>query len=250
MAKRDGAWSAKSLQNAHSEMDQGLLRRERQCSRPRRENGSKQLAAICGLCIVLLGAEVAGGIVAKSLAILTDAAHLFSNIILFSISLAAVYLAKKPPTAEQPFGYRRLEILGALLLVLLAWAVTGFLVYFATLRMWHPVNVNGEAMLVVAIAGLFMNIGVCTILRSGVVSDGYPHVRNHRHSQGLREALLHVVGNVLQSIGVCVASALIYWNPQPSFLQHWLGQSSGSGSGSSGQTHINWMYADPICTCE
>lgn len=81
---------------------------------------------------------------AHSLAIMTDAAHLLSDVAAFCISLFAVWLAERPPTGTHTFGFHRIEALGALVSVLLIWGITGVLVYEAVGRIIHPQDVDGK----------------------------------------------------------------------------------------------------------
>ena len=87
--------------------------------------------------------QVVGGIYANSLAVLTDAAHLLSDLAGFLISIFALWLASIEPTSTLSFGFHRAEILGALLSVLLIWVMTGILVYEAVFRVRNPEDVDG-----------------------------------------------------------------------------------------------------------
>jgi zinc transporter 2 len=118
--------------------------------------------------------EVVGGIYAHSLAILTDAAHLLSDLAGFLISIFAIWLSTKSPTSRLSFGFHRAEILGALTSVLIIWLVTGVLVYEAINRMLTPENVDGRLMFILAASGLGVNVLMGVVLyKSG-----------HGHSHG------------------------------------------------------------------
>jgi len=104
-------------------------------------------------CFVFMAAEVAGGYIANSLSIMTDAAHLLSDVAGFAISLFAVWIAERPPTKSATFGFHRIEIFGAVASVLLIWILTGVLVYEAILRIITPEKVDGRTMFIVAICG-------------------------------------------------------------------------------------------------
>eukprot|EP00894_Picocystis_sp_ML_P001079 jgi/Pico_ML_1/51596/g2594.t1 len=123
-----------------------------------RRQAKWKLSCIAGLVLLFLSVEVAGGIRSGSLAILTDAAHLLTDAIGIFISLFALMMSAKKPTKTMSYGYHRLEILGALISVLLIWAVTGVLVVEATMRIMQPVDVDGKLMLLVASFGIFMNV--------------------------------------------------------------------------------------------
>lgn len=123
---------------------------------------------------------------ANSLAVLTDAAHLLSDLAGFLISIFALWLASKAPTSRLSFGFHRAEILGALVSVLLIWLLTGVLVYEAAYRVMHPEEVDGKLMFIVASAGLGVNILMGLILwQSGHGhSHGLGGGSSHGHSHG------------------------------------------------------------------
>lgn len=127
-------------------------------------------------CVMFMIAEVVGGYLAKSLAIMTDAAHLLSDVASFSISLFAVWLAERPPTAFATFGFHRIEIFGALASVLLIWVLTGVLCYEAVQRIITPEDVDGRTMFIVAVLGVVVNIIMMKILSS---SGGGGHGHSH-----------------------------------------------------------------------
>jgi solute carrier family 30 (zinc transporter), member 2 len=101
--------------------------------------------------------EVVGGYMAHSLAVMTDAAHLFTDVGALLLSLFAMWLSGRPRTRRMSFGFHRAEILGAVLSVLMIWALTGVLVYEAVLRVLKPVQVKGDLMFIVASCGLFIS---------------------------------------------------------------------------------------------
>lgn len=145
-----------------------------------------KLSCTAGLVLLFLTVEVGGGIRSGSLAILTDAAHLLTDAIGIFISLTALILAAKKPTQRMSYGYHRLEILGALISLLLIWAVTIVLVVEATMRIIQPVEVDGKLMLAVASFGIFMNIIMVCILH-GTEMAASTHSCCHAHDHGSME---------------------------------------------------------------
>jgi Co/Zn/Cd efflux system component len=103
------------------------------CCRPRRrsevDTAQGKLIVAMVICVVFMVLEVIGGFLAGSVAIMTDAAHLLSDVTGFGISLLSIWLAKRGSTPTLSFGFKRAEILGALLSVLVIWFLTGVLVY-------------------------------------------------------------------------------------------------------------------------
>ncbi|KAF7154184.1 hypothetical protein RHSIM_Rhsim01G0180900 [Rhododendron simsii] len=117
----------------------------------------RKLFIAVALCVVFMGVEVGGGIKANSLAILTDAAHLLSDVAAFAISLFSLWAAGWEATPRQTYGFFRIEILGALVSIQLIWLLAGIIVYEAILRLIHNTGeVNGFLMFIVAAFGLLM----------------------------------------------------------------------------------------------
>jgi Co/Zn/Cd efflux system component len=102
-----------------------------------------KLVAALAAAFIFMVVEVVGGYFAKSLAIMTDAAHLLSDVASFCISLFAVWLASKPANSLLTFGWYRIELLGAIASVILIWILTGVLVYEAVQRIIDPEEVDG-----------------------------------------------------------------------------------------------------------
>ena len=123
-------------------------------------------------------AEVVGGYIANSLSIMTDAAHMFSDLCGFAISMASVFLTKRAATRNMSYGYHRAEVVGAGLSVLLIWGLTIWLIFEAVMRILNPEEVDGFIMLIVAGAGLLSNIVMGKILHShGDHEDGHTPTR-------------------------------------------------------------------------
>lgn len=131
----------------------------------------RKLWIASGLCMTFMICEVIGGFMANSLAVMTDAAHLLSDLAGFLISIFALWLAQRAPTSRLSFGFHRAEILGALISVILIWLLTGVLVYEAAYRIQHPEDVNGKLMFIVAAIGLCVNFAMGAVLHQA----GVPH---------------------------------------------------------------------------
>ncbi|XP_028795819.1 metal tolerance protein 1 [Neltuma alba] len=228
----------------------------------------KLLTAVI-LCIVFMSIEVVGGIKANSLAILTDAAHLLSDVAAFAISLFSLWAAGWEATPRQSYGFFRIEILGALVSIQLIWLLTGILVFEAIQRLIAGTHeVNGLLMFLVSAFGLLVNIIMALLLghdhghghghRHGHGHDEHDHghvhgsiVSTHQHhhdeehsrdkhhhhshddvsepllngSKGkpeekkewninVRGAYLHVLGDCIQSIGVMIGGAIVWYKPE------------------------------------
>ena len=157
----------------------------------------RRLLAICILITgSILGIEVVGGILANSLALLSDAGHVLTDMLALILSYTAIVIAGRPPNSRKSFGYYRVEILAALLNGAVLIVISGVILRESALRLATPVPVQGGPMLVAAILGLVGNLAAMFVLSSA------------RGNLNLRGAFLHVVGDTLSSIAV-VAAALI-----------------------------------------
>uniref|UniRef100_A0A0A9G4C8 Metal tolerance protein 1 n=1 Tax=Arundo donax TaxID=35708 RepID=A0A0A9G4C8_ARUDO len=138
------------------------------------------------LCIIFMTVEVVGGIKANSLAILTDAAHLLSDVAAFAISLLSLWAAGWEATPQQSYGFFRIEILGALLSIQLIWLLAGILVYEAIVRLINDSGeVQGSLMFAVSAFGLLVNIIMAVLLgHDHGHGHGHDHGHSHDHSHG------------------------------------------------------------------
>ncbi|CAL9180368.1 unnamed protein product [Musa hybrid cultivar] len=231
------------------------------------------------LCVIFMSVEVAGGIAANSLAILTDAAHLLSDVAAFAISLFSLWASGWEATPQQSYGFFRVEILGALVSIQLIWLLAGILVYEAIVRIIHDNGeVQGKLMFAVAAFGLLVNIIMAVMLghehghgahshahgghshsHKKADRDHSQHDDDHGHGHGItvtthhhhhaseekikdehvpllrhsdhslvensgvrkqprninvHSAYLHVLGDSIQSIGVMVGGAIIWYKPE------------------------------------
>src|SRR5258707_9618855 len=159
--------------------------------------------AVTMLYVVLL---VIAGIRAHSLALLSEAGHNLSDFLALLLSLVAVYLEGRPPSATKTYGYRRAGVLAALLNALSLVVVSFLIFYEAFQRIQHPEQVRARVMIAVAAAGVVIN-GVIALLlwRSG--RDGDVDVN-------VRSAPLHEVGDTLSTAAVIVGGFFILWTGQ------------------------------------
>lgn len=195
-----------------------------------------QLMVASIVCLIFMLGEIVGGYLANSLAIMTDAAHMLSDFASFCISLFALWVAKKPATRNMSFGWHRAEVMGAVSSVLIIWVLTGVLVYLAVQRLINrDFEIDADTMLITAGCGVLVNVIMGFLLHQG--GHGHSHGGGHGHSHGggghahgddatninVRAAFIHVLGDLIQSIGVLIAAFIIKFKPE-------------------------WVIADPICT--
>lgn len=148
--------------------------------------------------------EIVGGILGKSLALMGDALHLFADVGALSLGWVVTLLLRRPATKSLSYGFQRAEILGALSSALLLCALCGVLAFEAIRRLFHPEEVRGGLVFIVAAIGLFANILMIKLLHS-----------SKEHNLNMRAAYLHVLGDLLGSLGVLLSGAIIWytgWN--------------------------------------
>ncbi|XP_038907248.1 metal tolerance protein 1-like isoform X1 [Benincasa hispida] len=147
-----------------------------------RSASMRKLCIAVVLCIVFMSVEVVGGIKANSLAILTDAAHLLSDVAAFAISLFSLWASGWEATPRQSYGFFRIEILGALVSIQMIWLLAGILVYEAIVRLINgPGEVKGLLMFAVSTFGLVVNVAMALLLGH---EHGHAHSHDHSHGHG------------------------------------------------------------------
>lgn len=144
--------------------------------------------------------ELVTGILSNSLALISDAAHMFTDTAALAISLAAIKIARRSADAKRTFGYHRFEILAAAFNAGSLFVVAAYILYEACRRLANPPEIQSEAMLIVAIAGLVINLLSMKILSSG-----------KEESLNVKGAYLEVWSDMIGSIGVIVGALLIRW---------------------------------------
>ncbi|CAG9856251.1 unnamed protein product [Phyllotreta striolata] len=181
-------------------------------------NAWKKLSSAAVFCGLFMIGEFIGGYIAGSLAVMTDAAHLFSDLIGFIISLLAIWVGKKPPTKNMTFGFYRSEVVGAVLSVLTIWLLAAVLSALAIHRLYHQdYAINADTMIAVSSLGLAVNIVMGAILH-GVCHTHSHGLSQHQHSHSssninVRAAAVHVLGDLIQSAGVLTAAIIIKFAP-------------------------------------
>jgi zinc transporter 2 len=205
------------------------------------ERSKKKLIAAVVITFIFMILEFGGGIIANSLAIMTDAAHLLTDALAIVISLIAIWVSHFPANSKYTFGYHRVEVIGVLISVLLIWIVTAALILEAIHRLQNPQSVNGQLMFIISVIGLVVNIVLGKVLHQGPVAEILGHNHNHNHDHhdehdeenghhhhhkfnlNVSAAFIHVLGDLIQNIGVMIAAIIIWAKPE-------------------------WYIADPICT--
>jgi cobalt-zinc-cadmium efflux system protein len=157
-----------------------------------------RLAAVFAITVAVLVVELVGAVLSGSLALLADAGHVLADGAGIGLALLAIRFAARPATPQRTFGYYRLEILAAVVNAVLLFGVAGFVLVEAWRRLAEPPEVASRLMLAVAAAGLVANAVSMWLLRDG-----------QQRSLNLRGAYLEVWGDLLGSVAVLAAAAVI-----------------------------------------
>ena len=165
--------------------------------------GERNLTRVL-IALVLTGTfmvvEVIGGILSGSLALLADAGHMLTDTMALALAAAAFHVSKRPAAGSLTYGYQRFQILAAFVNGLSLLAIVGWILYEAIHRFITPRDVLGETMLVVAAAGLLVNVISFAVLHTG-----------DQENLNIRGAALHVAGDLLGSIAAIVAAVIIIY---------------------------------------
>lgn len=163
------------------------------------------------LTFVYMLAEVVGGWLTNSLALIADAGHMLTDVAALGLTLGAIWFGSRPATARKTFGYYRLEILAAFINGIVLVLLSIWVIYEAISRWQAPPEVKGVQLVVIATGGLLVNIVAAQLLHSG-----------HKHDLNMRGAWLHVMGDLLGSVTAIIAGVLI--------------------------ATLGWLWADPLCS--
>lgn len=161
---------------------------------------SKRLLFAIALTAITLVAEIVGGIWSNSLALLSDAGHVFLDLFALILSLAAIKLAAQPPNEIHSFGWHRAEVLASLINGLTVFLMAIGILYEGSKRLLSPEVVQTTPMLVIAILGLIANL---------LAAKG---LHGHSHDDlNVRSAFLHVLGDAAASVGVIAGAILMHY---------------------------------------
>ncbi|WP_315074868.1 cation diffusion facilitator family transporter [Acinetobacter guillouiae] len=160
----------------------------------------KKLTFALALTSTFLIVEVIAGFMTQSLALLSDAAHMFTDAAALAIALVAIKIGKLPADDKRTFGYQRFEILAALFNAMMLFVVAIYILYEAYQRFSQPPEIQSVGMMVVAVIGLVINLISMKILFS-----------SSKESLNIKGAYLEVLSDALGSVGVVIGGAIIYF---------------------------------------
>jgi cobalt-zinc-cadmium efflux system protein len=160
----------------------------------------RNMLAVLLITAGIMVAEIVGGLLANSLALLSDAGHMLTDILALGMSLAAMRFAQRPPTSSKTFGLYRLEILAAFFNGMLLLFISFYIFYEAYHRLVEPREIKGLFMLGVAVIGLLANgVGILILRKSAL------------NNLNVKSAFFHVVGDTISSGGVILGGLVIIY---------------------------------------
>lgn len=159
---------------------------------------SRRLAAALALIVAFMAAEVVAGIVADSLALLSDAAHMLTDAGAIALALFAIRLARRPAEGSYTFGLKRAEVLSAQFNGMTLLVLGGLIVFEGVRRLIDPPEVEGALVLVVACVGIPVNLGAAALIRSA-----------ERRSLNVEGAFQHILTDLFAFIATAIAGAVI-----------------------------------------
>ena len=191
----------------------------------------KKLVWICIICTIFMIIEIVGGYLANSIAIMTEAAHLLSDLLGFLVSIISIYISKKVAKTDMSYGYHRSDILGAIVSIVLTWALIIWLIYESTLRMITTPQGDGLIMIIISIIGFSFNVIMGKILSETGAKNSDSDEKEktsqdedeNKNNNLSRSSFIHSLGDTLQNVGLLIAGGIIFLFP-------------------------NFSIADPICT--
>ncbi|KAJ3400509.1 hypothetical protein CcCBS67573_g04212 [Chytriomyces confervae] len=221
-------------------------------------SSTRPLLRAATICFVFFLVELGAGWWCGSLAILSDAVHMFTDVVGYAVAIVAVEIGSWPATQKYTFGFARVELIGALISLFLTWNLVFKLIEEAIGRLSEPREVHAQAMFVTAIFGVCANLFMALTLQDPHGDDhGHSHLeavssdakedgllencsseedeesgnhsgmkRTHGHSSNninVQAALIHIVGDLLGSVSILVAALTLLFRPQ-------------------------WTVVDPLCT--
>jgi cobalt-zinc-cadmium efflux system protein len=165
----------------------------------------KRLLTVLAVTATYCAVEFIGGYYTNSLALISDAVHLLTDLAALCLALLTLWISARPARGGKTYGYLRAEILGALLNGLFLWLLVIFIWFEAVQRLRHPQDVAGLGVMAIAVAGLGVNSLSAWMTR--------PHAHEEeRAGIAVRSVFIHVVSDLIGSLGVLAAGALVYFS--------------------------------------
>ena len=146
--------------------------------------------------------ELFGGLFSNSLSLVGDSFHMFSDVLALGASMVAIYFEAKKPTEKFTYGFLRLEVVVAFLNGIILMLISVGMIYESVIRFFNPKEIDFGSMFFIALAGLIFNIVITWILFSSTKKE---------NNINIKSAMLHFLGDLLNSVGVIISSIIIYF---------------------------------------
>lgn len=160
----------------------------------------RKLLFVIAITVIVMVVEIVGGLLTHSLALISDAGHMFTHFFALAISLAAILCAGRPTCHHRTFGFYRMEILAALLNSLFLFGVSIFILIEGIKRIFNPEPILGLQMFIIALIGLFVNLISAVILYGA-----------KRDDLNVKSAFLHMLADTLSSVVIVIGAVIIYF---------------------------------------
>lgn len=159
----------------------------------------RKLILSLSITLAVMVIELVGGILTHSIALISDAGHMFTHSFAIGLSLAAIAIARRPPCHHRTFGLYRAEILAAFVNGVVLLAIVGIIVYEAIMRILEPRDVLSISMFVIGVIGLGVNVASILILRG-----------SHREDLNVKSVFYHMVADALSSVAIVIGAVIIH----------------------------------------
>ena len=146
--------------------------------------------------------ELFGGLFSNSLSLVGDSFHMFSDVLALGASMVAIYFEAKKPTEKFTYGFLRLEVVVAFLNGIVLMLIAAGMIYESVIRFFNPKEIDFGSMFFIALTGLIFNIVITWILFSSTKKE---------NNINIKSAMLHFLGDLLNSVGVVISSIIIYF---------------------------------------
>lgn len=146
--------------------------------------------------------ELFGGLFSNSLSLVGDSFHMFSDVLALGASMVAIYFEAKKPTKKFTYGFLRLEVVVAFLNGIVLMLISVGMIYESVIRFFNPREIDFGSMFFIALTGLIFNIVITWILFSSTKKE---------NNINIKSAMLHFLGDLLNSVGVIISSIIIYF---------------------------------------
>lgn len=165
-----------------------------------RKMEQRKLVLSLTITVSVMTVEIVGGIISGSIALISDAGHMFTHVFALGIALLAIIAVAQSPCHHRTFGLVRAEILAAFVNSLFLLLMAVYIIYESALRFFHPQEILGRHMLLVAVLGLIANVASIWILKG-----------SRRQDINIRGVVLHLLADALSSVAIVLGAIVIYY---------------------------------------